>query len=272
MFKTVVHFFTALGAQFTDKRLARASAALSYYFTMSLFPTLICLYTMLGQNYAMLMRVLQFSRRFLADGTAQALERFIGYVAANHSDAMFVAGLLLMLTSASAAERILHDTIGELQGATRFRGFTELLLSLLFSLVFLGMIYFAILVMLTGREFIWFINRLIPFLDFSAAWDWIRFIVLFAFAFLFILLAYLAARKDSDYSTIPGALVATVLLVAFSVFFSYSISASVKYSLVYGSMVSIILLMFWLNSCCTVIFLGAAVNIVLRDMKLRSED
>ena len=45
--------------------------------------------------------------------------------------------------------------------------------------------------------------------------------------------------------------------------FSNFIGVSTRYPLVYGSLASVILLMFWLFLICQIIYLGAALNIVL---------
>ena len=42
--------------------------------------------------------------------------------------------------------------------------------------------------------------------------------------------------------------------------FSAFIAVSTRYPLVYGSLASIILLMFWLFLCCQIIYTGAALN------------
>ncbi len=65
---------------------------MSYFFTMTVFPVIICLYTLLGNNFELAMRVLDFLGRFVADETASFLQGFIEYVADNYSIAMMVAG------------------------------------------------------------------------------------------------------------------------------------------------------------------------------------
>ena len=55
-------------------------------------------------------------------------------------------------------------------------------------------------------------------------------------------------------------------MVVMSYVFSAFITASARYSLVYGSLASLILLMFWLYLCCQIIYLGAALNIAIRDV------
>ncbi|MBR1456201.1 MAG: YihY/virulence factor BrkB family protein [Oscillospiraceae bacterium] len=44
-------------------------------------------------------------------------------------------------------------------------------------------------------------------------------------------------------------------------------NASARYPLVYGSITSLILLMFWLYISCQIIFIGAALNVALRDIR-----
>ena len=64
---------------------------------------------------------------------------------------------------------------------------------------------------------------------------------------------------------LPGAAFATAGIVVMSFIFSKLIASSARYSLVYGSLASVILLMFWLYLICQAIFVGAALNIALRD-------
>ena len=95
-----------------EKRIPRAAAALSYYLTMTGFPLLICLYSLLGNNYARAMQIVEFLDEFMSAETTRTIRSFMNYVARSHSSAMFFAGLMVVLTSASAAVRNLQATIG----------------------------------------------------------------------------------------------------------------------------------------------------------------
>lgn len=266
-----MRFLRSFSRMYSTKRLPRASAALSYYLTMTFFPLIICLYTLLGNSYDKAMSVLSFTEHLMASETVDFLEDFLYYVAENNSIAMMMAGIAVLLTSASAAVRSLQGTIGELQGGQRFQGALGYLFSVVFSLVFLATLYFAILVMLTGRTVIERLNQLLPFIDISQSWRYVRFLVLAGIEYFICLGVYEVSKRSWDsYKTWPGALLATIALVGVSIAFSVFIDASAKYPLVYGSLASIILLMMWLYFCCTVIFCGAAVNIVIRDMKARN--
>lgn len=268
MFLKLMRFLRNFATIYTEKHLARASAALSYYLTMTFFPLVICLYTLLGNSYDKAMRVLRFAENIMAADTVSFLEDFLYYVASNNSTAMMMAAILVLLTSASAAIRSLQGTIGDLQGGQRFVGALGYLFSVVFSLLFLAALYFAILVMLTGHSVIERLNQLLPFVDIRQSWEYVRFLVLAGIDYVIIWGIYEVSKRSWDsYQTFPGALFSTVAMVGASIAFSVFISASSKYPLVYGSLASVILLMLWLHTCCMVIYCGAAINIVIRELR-----
>lgn len=271
--RKVFHFLNELAELYSKKRIARASAALSYYLTMTIFPMIICLYSLLGMSHRSAIEVLELAEDFLAAETVIFIHTFLDYVASAHSHAMLIAGLTVLLSSASAGIRTVQATIGEIQGGQRFQGLTDFVFSVIFSAIFLAAMYFAILVILTGQEFLAFVSRIFPFIDPGSSWKWIRFLILGGIELVIFWGVYEASKRRSDkYSTIPGALVATVGTVAMSFAFSVFIGASTRYPLVYGSLASMILLMFWLYLCCQIIYIGAAFNVVLRNRKRRGED
>lgn len=266
--KKLLRFVQSFVELYNGKRLTRASAAMSYYLTLTFFPLIICLYTMLGDSYDAAMRVLRFAENLMAAETVGVLEDFLLYVANNNSKAMMMAAIAVLVSSASAAMRTLQGTVGELQGEQRYDGLLEFMFSIVFSLLFVAALYFSIVVMLTGRSFINKLNEWLPFIDISSSWNSLRFLIMAGIEFVIILGLYEACRsRRNRYKIWPGAIVASVLMVGVSIAYSAVISASAKYSLVYGSLAAVVLLMLWLHTCCQVIYCGAAFNIVLRDLK-----
>ena len=264
--KKFLRLLGEMAALYNEKRVTKASAALSYYLTMTLFPLIICLYALLGENYYQALQVLDFLERFLSAETIRVLRSFLLHLSINSNRAILAAGLTILISSSSAAVRTLQSTIGEMQGGQRYRGLSDILFSLLFSVVFIAAMYFAILVMLTGKDILGLINSYLPFVDVSRSWQWLRFLLLGGIEFLILWGIYLASRRSKDrYRCYPGAILSMLAMVVVSYLFSICIAASTRYPLVYGSLASLILLMFWLYLCCQVIFVGAAFNIALRD-------
>ena len=58
----------------------------------------------------------------MAEETVSYIRDFLGYVAANNSTAMMIAGLTVLVTSASAAIRSMQFTIGDAQGRDALSG------------------------------------------------------------------------------------------------------------------------------------------------------
>ncbi len=257
---------------YLDRQIPRSAAALSYYLTMSLFPLVICLYTLLGGSYGKMLQLLELLDRFLSAETTRYVKHFLEYVAKNHSPAMLFAGVTLLLTSSSSAVHSLQTAIGEMQGGTRYKGLRDFVFSLVFSLAFLAAMYFAILVMLTGQDFLELVESYVPVLKISRSWTWLRFLILGGIEFVILWGMYEASlRQEDPYSTAPGAIFGTIGIVVMSWVFSVFIAVSARYPLVYGSLASLVLLMFWLFLCCQIIILGAALNVAVRDENRRNK-
>ena len=96
-------------------------------------------------------------------------------------------------------------------------------------------------------------------------WQSMKYVLLLSLVFLFILLLYrsTAPLRKPRPPVIPGALAASVALAAASAIFSVLMSHSTRYSLVYGSLASVIIMLVWLYLCGNILILGGAVNYVL---------
>ena len=268
MMKNFLDVLQGVAEIYAEKRIPRASAAMSYYLTMTFFPLVICLYTMLGSSYDRAVLLLDFIRGLISAETAGYMEYFLRYVAENHNKAMMFGSLAILVTSSSAGIRTLQATVGEIQGRQRFQGLLGFAFSIVLSLLFLAAVYFGILVMLTGSELVKLLNSYLPLIDISESWNYLRFLLLGGIEFAVIWGVYwVSVSREDSYPTWTGALAASVMLVLVSMAFSQFIGASAKYPLVYGSLASVILLMLWLYTCCMVILCGAAYNVVLRDRK-----
>lgn len=266
--RKIADFTRHLLELYYTKRIPRCAAALSYFMTLSVFPSLICLYALLGNMFPDVQQITGFLGGIFPESVVESFLDYIQYVSNHNSTALLTAGLILMGTTSAAVFRLLHSVIGDIQGESRFKGLFSVVISFIFSLVILAVVYFAVIIMITGSWFLDFVNDKLPFLNISISWNWTRFVLLFSILFLCIMGIYkIFSPRGRSESVLAGALSATIALVGVSILFSTFISISTRYPLVYGSLASIILLMLWLYICATVIFVGSAINKVLADMK-----
>lgn len=266
----VEEFVRDVIALYTEKMVPRAAAALSYHLTMTVFPMIICLYALFGQSYANAIRIFNYVEQFLTPAAAELIKSYLLHIAGSSGRTVLVAAVMILITSASAVVRVLQGTISEMQGDRRFRAVPNLFISLALALALLLAVYFALVVLLTSNAFLlWFQSTFSVHIT-DSSWTSTRFILLGGITLLLLWGVFGFTRtRDDRYRALPGAIIATTGIVLMSTIFSKLIASSARYSLVYGSLASMILLMFWLYLICQAIFVGAAVNIALRNRKAR---
>ncbi len=246
-------------------RVSRSAAELAYFLILSFFPALICINSFLAALQLNLDQEIQQLSLFLPDSVASALMDYIQYINVNRSAAMVTAGVSVMIVSASAAVRALMKIMDDINGKVKFPGVRGVLLSVGCSVFLLLTIYLSMLVILTGSRLFRFVEQLLGLEDRLGSWKWLRFVLLFALVLLFILLLYRITSpvRSPRQPVLIGAILAAVALVAASALFSWMMGVSSRYSLVYGSLAAVIIMLVWLYLCGHILILGNAFNCIL---------
>jgi membrane protein len=160
--------------------------------------------------------------------------------------------------------RALMKIMDDIYGKANYPGLWGIVVSVAFSLLLLITIYLSIVVVLTGNWFFHLIEKYLHIVNLITDWQWLRFVILFALVLLFILLLYRVSAPIGKPRppVLTGAVLAAVALVAASVLFSFFIGMSSRYSLVYGSLASVMILLVWLYLCGNILILGNVFNCV----------
>ena len=111
-----------------------------------------------------------------------------------------------------------------------------------------------------------YITRLLPLDALSGLWIWLRYLLLFCFVMLLVLIVYRTGTPRGEVRravVLLSSLVASLAIVAASALFSWFIGISSRYALVYGSLASLIILLVWLYLCCTILLMGAVMGRVI---------
>lgn len=251
-----------------SKHVSRSAAQLAYFLALTFFPILICVSAVLSRVNLNLDELLSETQPLLPAGVYSIFQEYLSYLDNNLSFAMFIAGIFLTILFASAAIRGLMTIMHEIYGETTLRGSRKFLSSILFALMLLVTIYLSMAVVLTGNWFFHLIGDLLGLSNLAdriGAWQWIKYLLLLAIVFLFIFLLYrfTAPVRHPYPPVIPGALLASAALVIASLIFSAIVGHSTRYSLVYGSLASVIIMLVWLYLCGNILVLGNVVNYVL---------
>ena len=251
-----------------SKRVGRAAAELAYFLILTFFPILICVSTFVNELRLDLSSLMDHADPFLPEGVLVLFQDYLTYIDTNQSAAMLITGAILTILFASSAVRGLMNFIQELYGRATFSGLWQVIASLLFSVLLLVTIYLSLAVVVTGNWFFHLLGQVFKLeglVERFGAWQSIKYLLLLAMVFLFILLLYrfAAPLNRPRPPVVPGALTAAAALAIASMVFSVLMGNSTRYSLIYGSLASVIIMLVWLYLCGNILIMGNVINYVL---------
>lgn len=248
------------------KQVGRSAAELAYFLILSFFPILICVNAFIGVLRLDVNSALEALEAFLPPELLGVVSDYLAHVTRHESPGLLAAGAFMTVLFASGAVRSLMSIMNEIYERKGYGGLVQLILSVVFSVLLLVTIYLSIIVVFTGNWFFHLVERYLPLRWLPGTWDWqwIRFLLLFGVVFLLVVLVYLMAAPPGKprAPVFLGAFLASVALVVASGIFSYFIGMSSRYSLIYGSLASVIILLLWLYLCGNILILGGAFNAV----------
>jgi membrane protein len=170
-----------------------------------------------------------------------------------------VAGLAGCWFSAAAAFRTITRVIIDMYEDVSQSMLRGMVTSILFPVALLLTVDLSIIVVVTGQRTLQSLSQRFPFLVSTLnLWSWIKYVLLFFIFFLFVLavLNMAAPFGTPRLPVLVSSLVSSLALVVSSAVFSWFISLSSRYSLVYGSLVSMVVLLIWLYLCGQLLFLS----------------
>ena len=252
--------------------VSRAAASLAYFLILTLFPLLVCVNFFIGLLELDPEAVFSALDPLLPRESLSIILEYLTYVSGipqSQSTPLLLASLFTILLSASAGLRTLLKTMDELYQVRHVSSLRRVVVSVALSLLFLLTIYLSIVVIFTGDWFFQVLEErlppplaeLIPLRLLSQVWGWLRYLLLFFCVLLLVMAVYRMGtppplRREKKVLRLT-ALLSAGALVACSVLFSWFIGMSSRYSLVYGSLASLIILLVWLYFCGNILLVGA---------------
>ena len=252
--------------------VSRAAASLAYFLILTLFPLLVCVNFFIGLLELDPEAVFSALDSLLPRESLSIILDYLTYVSGvpqSQSTPLLLASLFTILLSASAGLRTLLKTMDELYQVRHVSSLRRVVVSVALSILFMLTIYLSIVVIFTGDWFFQLLEarlpsplaELIPLRLLSQLWGWLRYLLLFFCVLLLVLAVYRMGtppplRREKKVLRLT-ALLSAGALVACSVLFSWFIGMSSRYSLVYGSLASLIILLVWLYFCGNILLVGA---------------
>lgn len=263
--KTALRVIRQLVRRYFRDQVGRSAAELSYYLLFSLFPLLIFL------NVAI--STLQLSTDMLTDSlglvlppqAAEIVTVYLAHIQGLDTPVLLYACLFLAVYAISRAITSLLRSLSRAYRITR-QGRFNLAAGVILAVLLLVSLIVLLLLMMVSENLLLQIDRYITLPDLLIRlWDLLR--MMLAPAYMFLVLACLYAvvgyKRYRFWQALPGAGFAVVTWFLATTGFTYYISSATRYSLLYGSLAAVMVLMLWFYLTGAVIVLGGELNHIL---------
>lgn len=247
--------------------VGQEAAALAYFLLFTIFPLAIFLSSLLGLLELDISHIVLGLRSLLPNSVVDLVESYLGYVSGTSSKAMLWFGLVFTIYFPMRAADSLMSAVRKAYQLPRPKNrFFYMAKVLMYTVFLLVTIALTLALATIGRAALEFAGRFIVVpAAFIELWEDLRFLILGGVMFAAIGLLYAAAQDGVQPAgnIVPGALAALVGWMIVSAAFSFYVEHFANYSVIYGTLGAVIVLMMWLNLTAVMLVMGAEINGVL---------
>lgn len=271
----VKYFLKSLLQRIKDHHIESFSAQIAYFVFLSIFPYLILLFmfiTKLSLSYVNEMEVLY---SMIPSEAANIIKDFLSYSSELSTDKILSPLVIVSIWVSSNATLALMKSFNIAYNIVETRNyFYKKIIGIIATLITIVLIVIAlfipsllILFLSTARQYVE-----IPEMS-IILFNIIRRVISISSLFIVLgsLYIILPNKKIAIKSVIPGTVFSVLGLGVISYFFSYFVTEYSRYSLVYGGIAAVIILLVWLFLCGMILMLGGEINSILDEMKEFSE-
>lgn len=265
---------------FFDHKVGRNAASLAYYLLFAIFPLLIFISNLLGLLELNVASITQALLPILPRDVVEILENYLDHVSQTSSPVLLWFSLVFTVYfPMRAAGGLMDDVRAAYQLGKPKRPLLYAIRQLLYTLVLLIVILLTLLLSTIGRRMLKAIADALPVLEtlpmldmFLALWQYLRFLLVAAIMFAALGLLYASAqdRRQTARTIMPGVTAALAAWLAVSIGFSFYVENFANYSIIYGTLGTVIVLLSWLYMTAVILILGAELNAALRTVRLQS--
>jgi membrane protein len=252
-----------------DGDLLTRAAALSYYFLLALFPLLLFLIAMLGYfadvGTELRANMLRYLSTVVPRSASTLIRTTVDEIAQNTGGGKLTFGLLTAVWAASYGMGAISDTLNSAYGVKERRPWWRVRLTSIGLTVVIAILTIAALtlVLYGGEIGDALANRFGFSTAFTVAWTIVQWPIVLAFVLLAFALIYYYApdlHHQKWYWITPGSLAGVLLWLLVSFIFRIYLRYFDNYSMTYGSLGAVIVLMLWFYLTGCAILIGGGVN------------
>lgn len=272
----ILFMIEEIKSRFKHHNISAYGAQLAYFLLLSLFPFLIFLIAILSLFSLSLDGALNTLARVAPKEVILIINDYIRTLLPSRSINVLSISFLAAIWSASRAVNALINALNNAYEVQETRGFLrKRILAIFFTILVAVSIVLALTIPTMGMDFLLWLSKYISLSNFVIkAWYYSRWLIITFILYLVLGLLYFAApNKDLKFADIiPGTIFAIFGWIAISLGFSYFVNNFRNYTLVYGSLAAIIVLMVWLYLSGVILIIGGEMNSlysIYRDLNKR---
>lgn len=256
--------------------VGKNAAGLAYYLLFALFPLLIFLNNLLGLLDLNVTAITETLQQFLPRDVVGIIESYLDYVSHTSSHSLMWFSLVFSIWfPLRATKGLMNDVRLAYHLDKPARPGAYLLRQLIYTLLLLLVIGLTLLLSTFGKQVLGHISVLLPesarrfFGYFLGIWQYLRFLPIGVLMFAALGGLYSAAmdQRQPMKAIRPGILFALAAWMIVSVCFSFYVENFANYSVVYGTLGAVIVLLMWLYMTAVILILGAELNAALLSVR-----
>ena len=244
--------------------LGTGAAALSYYLLFSFFPITMVIYATLAMVHIDVDAMDKIFTVLMPEQVADIIHAFFQHLSMQDNVTFLILGIALTLFTMTRYMQAMKEKISEIfQDAGERHGLLELGVSILLSIIMLVTFYLTLFLLMTGESLFDFLGRYIYLSDiFIRLWLFFRYILIAACIFVVLgcVFQLLPGIRQKLRHILPGTIFAMLSWFVISLGFSYYMDHFANYSIIYGSIGALIIMLLWFYLTNMLILIGFAIN------------
>ncbi|HEY4543479.1 MAG TPA: YihY/virulence factor BrkB family protein [Tissierellaceae bacterium] len=266
----ILMFFDQLFFRIQNNSVLPVGGQLAYFLVLSVFPFIMVFLNIISKTSFVDKDVIYSAIYYLPVEVQNLILGFVEEVVTSSSQGLLSFAIILAIWSASSGIRAVMRGINNAYGKKETRSFLSLaIISVLFTIAILVLLIIVFATLVFGELIGQVIFKELG-LDhlFASLWSKFRLVIpVFFMIFTFALLYKVSPSSKNKIkfkSTLPGAIFTTLGWIVISILFSYYVNNFANYTLTYGSLVGIIILLIWLYISSVIILIGGEINATLQ--------
>ena len=277
MKKLNVEYIRYFFRKFNYSEINSKAAEMSFYLLLSIFPFLIFTISIIVYIPTFhLNKSILIIKNVIPESAFKIRLSIINSGIENKRLGFLILSFIFTLWTSSRGIRSLIRWMNKSYKVQETRSFFKVcIISFIFTVSILVLIFSSIILLIYGELIGYFIFNLIGLNSiFIYIWNILRYIVGVSTLIIILinLYKYTPNKNIKIKDVIPGAIIATLVWLIISFFYSYYTNNYSNYEVIYGSIGGIIVLMTWLYLSSWSILIGLEVNVRLYFRKLKSRE